>query len=70
MIAVVNSVVIAACAGLALEAMGMSSLAVPVVVGAAAGAGVFTLHERHHRGARDAYSPMDVDRAAIFVDAA
>jgi hypothetical protein len=25
------------------------------------------LHERHHRRARDAYSPEAVDRAAIFV---
>jgi hypothetical protein len=25
------------------------------------------LHERHHRRARDAYSPDAVDRAAIFV---
>ena len=28
---------------------------------------VFTLHERHRRRARDAYSPESVDRAAILV---
>lgn len=65
MVAVVNSVVVAACAGLVLEAAGVHSLAIPVAVGAIIGAGAFTLHERHHRRARDAYSPEAVDRAAI-----
>jgi hypothetical protein len=65
MVAVVNSVVVAACAGLALEATGMNSLAVPVGVGAAAGALAFLLQERHHRRARDAFGAADVDRAAI-----
>jgi hypothetical protein len=67
MVAVVNSVVVAACAGLVLEAAGVHSLAIPVAVGAVIGAAAFTLHERHHRRARDAYSPEAVDRAAIFV---
>jgi hypothetical protein len=67
MVAVVNSVVVAACAGLVLEAAGVDSLAIPVAVGAVIGAGAFSLHERHHRRARDAYSPDAVDRAAIFV---
>ena len=67
MVAVVNSVVVAACAGLALEAAGVHSLAIPVAVGAVIGAGAFTLHERHHRRARDAYSPEAIDRAAIVV---
>lgn len=67
MVAVVNSVVVAACAGLALEAAGVHSLAIPLAVGAVTGAGAFSLHERHHRRARDAYSPEAVDRAAIFV---
>jgi hypothetical protein len=67
MVAVVNSVVVAACAGLVLEAAGIHSLAIPVAVGAVIGAAAFTLHERHHRRARDAYSPDVVDRAAIFV---
>jgi hypothetical protein len=67
MVAVVNSVVVAACAGLALEAAGVHSLAISVAVGAVIGAGAFSLHERHHRRARDAYTPEAVDRAAIFV---
>jgi len=50
-----------------LEAVGGHSLAVPVVVGAVIGAAAFSLHERHHRRALDAYSPEAVDRAAIFV---
>jgi hypothetical protein len=67
MVAVVNSVVVAACAGLVLEAAGVHSLAIPVAVGAVIGAGAFSLHERHHRRARDAYGPGDVDRAAILI---
>jgi hypothetical protein len=67
MIAVVNSVVVAACAGLVLVAAGVDSLAIPVAVGAVIGAGAFSLHERHHRRARDAYDPEAVDRAAILV---
>jgi hypothetical protein len=67
MVAVVNSVVVAACAGLVLEAAGVHSLAIPVAAGAVIGAAAFTLHERHHRRARDAYSPEAVDRAAILV---
>jgi hypothetical protein len=67
MVAVVNSVVVAACAGLALEAAGVDSLAVLLACGAAVGAAAFSLHERHHRHARDAYSPETVDRAAILV---
>jgi hypothetical protein len=67
MVAVVNSVVVAACAGLALEAAGVHSLAIPVAAEAVIGAGAFSLHERHHRRARDAYSMEAVDRAAITV---
>ena len=67
MVAVVNSVVVAACAGLVLEATGVHSVAIPVGVGAVIGAAAFTLQERHHRRARDAYSPEGVDRAAILV---
>jgi hypothetical protein len=65
MVAVINSVVVAACAGLALEAAGVHSLLIPLAVGAVIGAGVFSLHERHHRRARNAYRPEAVDRAAI-----
>lgn len=67
MVAVVNSVVVAACAGLVLVAAGVDSLAIPVAVGALVGAGAFSLHERHHRRALDASSPETVDRAAISV---
>jgi hypothetical protein len=67
MVAVVNSVVVAACAGLVLEAAGVHSLAIPVAAGAVVGAAAFMLHERHHRRARDAYNPEAVDRAAIVV---
>jgi hypothetical protein len=66
MVAVVNSVVVAACAGLVLEAAGVHSLAIPVAVGAVIGAAAFTLHERHHRHARDDFDPEAVDRAAIL----
>ena len=57
----------AACAGMALEALGVDSLAIPLAFGAVIGAGAFFLHHRHHRRARDAYSPEAVDRAAISV---
>jgi hypothetical protein len=67
MVAVVNSVVVAACAGLMLEAAGIHSLAIPVAVGAVVGAAAFALHERHHRRVRDAYRPEAVDQAAILV---
>ena len=67
MVAVVNSVVVAACAGLVLEAAGVHSPAVPIAVGIVVGGGAFSLHERHHRRAWDAYSPEAVDLAAISV---
>jgi hypothetical protein len=67
MVAVLNSVVVAACAGLVLRAAGVGSLAVLLAVGAVVGAAAFSLHERHHRRALDAYSPEAVDRAAVVV---
>src|SRR3954454_22937943 len=67
MVAVINSVVVAACAGLVVEAAGIHSLAIPVALGAVIGAVAFTLHERHHRRVRDAYRPEAIDLAAIFV---
>ena len=67
MVAVVNSVVVAACTGLVLVAAGVHSLAIPVAVGALVGAGAFSLHERHHRRALHSYSPEAVDRAAILI---
>jgi hypothetical protein len=65
MVAVVNGVVVAACAGLVLEAVGARSLLIPAVAGAVIGAGTFWLHERHHRSVCAAYRPDAVDRAAI-----
>jgi hypothetical protein len=67
MVAVVNSVVVAACAGLLLEAVGNASLALPLAVGAVVGLLALSLHQRHHRHARDAYRPEAIDRAATFV---
>jgi hypothetical protein len=67
MVAVVNSVVVAVCAGLVLVAAGVHSLAIPAAVGAVVGAGAFTLHERHHRRVLAAYSPEGVDQAAILI---
>jgi hypothetical protein len=67
MVAVVNSVVVAACAGLVLDAAGVDSLAITVAAGAVVGSSVFVAHERHHRRARDASDPEAVDRAAIVL---
>jgi len=67
MVAVVNSVVIAACAGLILVAAGVDSLAIAVTAGVFLGAAAFALHHRHHRLARASYSPEAVDRAAILI---
>ncbi len=67
MVAVVNSVVLAACAGLVVERLGVGPIAIPVAAGAVVGAVALSLHERHHRRARGAYSPQAVDRAAIFI---
>jgi hypothetical protein len=67
MVAAVNSVVVAACAGLVLVALGVHSLAIPIAVGAGVGAGASSLQQRHHRRARDSYSPGAVDRAVILI---
>ncbi|MGZ6984802.1 MAG: hypothetical protein ACXVKP_07830 [Ilumatobacteraceae bacterium] len=67
MVAVINSVVMAACTGLALEAAGVQPVVIPVASGALIGAGAFSLHERHHRHALIALSPDAVDVAAILV---
>jgi hypothetical protein len=67
MVAVINSVVVAVCAGLVLEAAGVESIAIPLACGAVIGPGVFSLHQRHHRRARSASVPDAVDLAAILV---
>jgi hypothetical protein len=70
MVAVVNSVVVAAFTGLVLAAAGVDSIAILVAFGAVVGDLAFMLHERHHARARDAYSAAAVDRAAIVIPAA
>jgi hypothetical protein len=65
MVAVINSVVMGACAGLVVEPAGVHSLAIPLAVGVVIGAAAFTLQERHHRHARATYRVEDVDRVAI-----
>jgi hypothetical protein len=67
MVAVITSVVVAACAGLALVAAGVDSLALPIALGAVIGAAAFAVLERHHRRALAAFSPTGVDHAAIVV---
>ena len=69
MVAVVNSVVIGACAGLIAETVSSGSLSLVLAVGAVTGVAALILQRRHHRRVRDAYTPEAVDRAAIFVPA-
>ena len=67
MVAVVNSVVIAASAGLVLAAVGAASLAVTLAVGAVVGAVALEAHRTHHLRVRDAYEPETIDRLATRV---
>jgi hypothetical protein len=67
MIAVVNSVVLASCAGLLLRNLGTGSLATILTGGAIVGAAALSTQRRHQRRARDAYAPEAVDRASIVV---
>jgi di/tricarboxylate transporter len=66
MVAVVNAVVIAACAGLAVEALPIGSLVLAPAVGAVVGVATLSIQRRHHRQATDAYTPEGIDRAATF----
>jgi hypothetical protein len=66
MVAVVNSVVIAASAGLVLAALGAASLAVTVAAGAVVGVVALSVHRSHHRRVRDAYEPETIDRLATL----
>jgi hypothetical protein len=70
MVAVVNSVVIGACAGLVFERLHVGSLALALAAGAISGTATLLVHRGHHRRASDAYRPEDIDRAAIVVPAA
>ena len=67
MVAVVNGVVMGGAPAWRWRLRGGQSVAIPVAAGAVMVAGAYWLHERHHRRARDAYSPEAVDRAAIVV---
>ena len=67
MVAVVNCVVLAACAGLAFEAAGVDAIVVPLAGGAFVGLCAFWLHERHHQGAFAAHRTDTVDHAAIYI---
>ena len=69
MVAVVNSVVVAACAGLTIEAAGVDPLPLALAFGAVVGAVALSVQQRHHRRERDACTPEGVDRAAIFIPA-
>jgi hypothetical protein len=70
MIAVVNSVLVGTCAGVAVEALPIGSLVTALAAGAIAGVATLSLQRRHHRGAIDAYRPENIDRAAILVSPA
>jgi hypothetical protein len=69
MVAVVNSVVIGACAGLAVAVVPIGSLGAALAVGAVAGVATLSIQHRHHRRASDAYRTDTIDRAATFVPA-
>jgi hypothetical protein len=56
MVAVVNSVVIGPCAGLAVRKLAIGSLVVVLAVGAITGVATLLMQRRHHRRAMDAYS--------------
>lgn len=66
MVAMVNSVVIGASAGLVLAALDAASLAVMLAAGAVVGASALAVHRAHHRRALDAYEPQAVDRFATL----
>jgi hypothetical protein len=67
MVALVNSVVIGASAGLVLAALGDGSLAVTLAVGGFVAALALSAHRSHHRRARDAFEPEAIDRFATLV---
>ena len=62
MVAVVNSVVVGACAGLVLQAASAGSLAGTLAAGATVGAVSLAIQRRLHGRARDAYTPEAIDR--------
>jgi hypothetical protein len=66
MVAVVNSVVIGASAGLVLAALGAGSLAVMLGIGGFVAVLALSAHRSHHQRARDAYEPEAIDRFATL----
>jgi hypothetical protein len=67
MVAVLNSVVIGAFAGLLLQTVGVGPLPITVTAGATVGTAAMLIQSRRHRLVLDAYSANAIDRAAIFV---
>jgi hypothetical protein len=67
MVAVVNSVVIGASAGLVVAVLGDASLAVMLAAGTLVAVSALTVHRRHHRRACDAHEPEMIDRFATLV---
>lgn len=68
MVAVINSVVVAAIAGLAAGAAGVDPLGVSFVFGAVPGGISLVLHECHHRRTLGPFRVDSVDQVAIAVD--
>jgi hypothetical protein len=67
MVAVLNSVVLGACAGLLLQTLHVGPLATILAASSLVGAVALTIHRRHHGRALDAYAPEAVDRMSIVV---
>jgi hypothetical protein len=67
MVAVLNSVVLGACAGLLLQTLDVGPLATILAAGTVVGAVALYIQRRHHGRARDAYAPEAIDRMSIVV---
>lgn len=67
MVAVLNSVVIGAFAGLLLQTVGVGPLPITLTAGAIVGTVAMLIQRRRHRLVLDAYSADAIDQAAIFV---
>jgi hypothetical protein len=70
MVAVLNSVVLGACAGLLLQTLDVGSLATILVAGTVVGGLALSIQHRHHGRSRDGYAPEAVDRMSIVVPSA
>jgi hypothetical protein len=67
MVAVVNSVLAGACAGVVIQTLSAASLGLTLAPGAVVGTASLLLLRHCHLRARDAFSVEDVDRAAIVL---